>query len=52
MSLKIIETGSSSFDLSNLTGEPLTGRNISFHLFPLSNHEISERNGALKCVIL
>ena len=42
---KFIATGSSSFELSNKTGEPLTGRNISFKLFPLSINEISEKRG-------
>ena len=42
---KFIATGSSSFELSNKTGEPLTGRNISFKLFPLSISEISEKKG-------
>ena len=42
---QLIATGSSSFELSNKTGEPLTGRNISFKLFPLSIHEISARKG-------
>jgi hypothetical protein len=38
---KIIATGSSSFELSNKTGEPLTGRNLKFKLYPLSISEIS-----------
>ena len=42
---KLIATGSSSFELSNKTGEPLTGRNISFKLFSLSIREISEKKG-------
>jgi len=37
--LKIIATGSSAFDLENLTGEPLTGRKKTFRLFPLSEVE-------------
>ncbi len=43
--IRLIATGSSSFELSNKTGEPLTGRNISFKLFPLSIHEISAQKG-------
>ena len=43
--IQFIATGSSSFELSNKTGEPLTGRNISFNLFPLSIHEISSKKG-------
>lgn len=37
---KIIATGSSSFDLSTKVGEPLTGRNLKFNLYPLSIDEI------------
>ncbi len=43
--IHMIATGSSSFELTNKTGEPLTGRNISFRLFPLSIHEISTEKG-------
>jgi len=39
--LKILASGSSSFDLLNKTGEPLTGRSYSFHLFPVSQSELS-----------
>lgn len=39
---KIIATSSSSFELSNKTGEPLTGRNLKFKLYPLSVEEISQ----------
>jgi len=37
---QIIVTGSSSFNLLDKTEEPLTGRKIVFHLFPLSLEEI------------
>lgn len=37
---QIIATGSSSFDLANTIVEPLTGRNISFWLYPLSLNEL------------
>ncbi len=50
MNYKIIATGSSSFELSNRAGEPLTGRNISFTLYPLSINEISENNGWLNTI--
>lgn len=40
--MQIIATGSSSFDLADKTSEPLTGRNFSFILFPLSVQEISQ----------
>lgn len=39
--LKVIATGSSSFDLANSASEPLTGRKRIFHLLPLSLEEIS-----------
>jgi len=40
--LTIIATGSSAFDLSNKTGEPLVGRKIEFILFPISQMEFSQ----------
>ena len=39
--LKIIATGSSSFELSKDVGEPLTGRSYIIHMFPLSQMEIA-----------
>ncbi len=39
--IQIIATGSSSFDLSNKINEPLTGRNITFMLYPISVSEMS-----------
>jgi uncharacterized protein len=41
--LKIIATGSSSFELANKVSEPLTGRNIKFTLYPLSLGEIGQK---------
>ena len=41
--LTIIATGSSSFDLLNKTGDPLTGRQYQFHLYPLAQMEIKEQ---------
>ena len=46
--LTIIATGSSSFDLANKTGDPLTGRSIHYHLYPLSQSEISAGENALE----
>lgn len=40
-SLKIIVTGSSAFDLKNMTGEPLTGRKKELFLFPFSEEELT-----------
>lgn len=39
--LKIIVTGSSAFDMTNGTGEPLTGRQISFIMYPLAEKELA-----------
>lgn len=40
--LCILATGSSSFDLLNKSGEPLTGRSQSYYLYPLSTLELSQ----------
>ena len=45
--LRIIATGSSAFDLSNKTGEPLVGRKTEFVLFPLSQMEFSQMEDRL-----
>ncbi len=47
-SLTILATGSSSFDLANKTGDPLTGRQVQLHLHPLSLAEISTRETYLE----
>ena len=39
--IKVIATGSSSFDLAQNIGEPLTGRRFVLKLFPLAQMEIS-----------
>ena len=39
--IKVIATGSSSFDLAQNVGEPLTGRRFVLKLFPLAQAEIS-----------
>ncbi|MBU6340837.1 MAG: ATP-binding protein [Bacteroidetes bacterium] len=39
--LRIIATGSSSFDLANKTQEPLTGRTWSYHLYPIALCELA-----------
>ncbi len=41
--LKIVATGSSSFELARDVGEPLTGRKITLTLFPLAQDEIAAR---------
>jgi len=40
--IKIMVSGSSSFDLLNKSGEPLVGRSIPFHLTAFSQSEISQ----------
>jgi hypothetical protein len=45
--LKIVTCGSSSFDLSGKLGEPLTGRQKVFHLYPVSVTELLETNGQM-----
>lgn len=40
--IKVIATGSSTFDLNNQLGEPLVGRKNTLYLFPLSQIEFSE----------
>lgn len=37
---KVIATGSSSFELSNQIGEPLTGRKITLNLYPIAQIEL------------
>ncbi|MBN2858159.1 MAG: ATP-binding protein [Candidatus Delongbacteria bacterium] len=45
--IKVIASGSSSFDLSNKLGEPLTGRKITLKLYPVSALELSENIGGM-----
>ncbi|MCX5839545.1 MAG: AAA family ATPase, partial [Deltaproteobacteria bacterium] len=40
--LRIIATGSSSFDLAGAIGEPLTGRKRTLTLFPISQMELKQ----------
>lgn len=46
--LRIIVSGSSSFDLYNKSGEPLVGRSYPFHLTSFSQAEISQIENALQ----
>ena len=43
--IKLILSGSSSFELSGLTQEPLTGRKRTFHLYPISWAEFETELG-------
>lgn len=47
--VKIIATGSSSFDLANQINEPMTGRKIELKMFPLSYRELVCHYGAYEC---
>ncbi len=43
--LTIIATGSSSFDLMNKSGEPLSGRSYQYTLYPVSQGELIRNQG-------
>lgn len=45
--VQLLVTGSSSFELQNKLNEPLTGRKIEYHLFPLSTGELLNAQGLL-----
>ncbi len=45
LSVKIITSGSASFDLSNKLSEPLTGRTKTFWLYPLAYSEVADKYG-------
>ena len=46
--LTIIASGSSAFDLSNQTGEPLTGRSITYYLYPIAQLELAQNENGLQ----
>jgi predicted AAA+ superfamily ATPase len=46
--IQVIATGSSSFDLANLSNEPLTGRKFEFFLYPPSYGEMVKHHGFLE----
>ena len=45
---RIIATGSASFDLANKISEPLTGRKLTFNLYPISYAEIQGTLGIIE----
>lgn len=45
--IQLIATGSSSFDLSNLINEPLTGRKFEYKLYPVSFSEMVNHTNLL-----
>lgn len=44
----ILATGSASFDLANKISEPLTGRKLTFNLYPVSYGELRQTLGAIE----
>ncbi len=46
--LKILITGSSAFDIGNHTGEPLTGRKTTYHLYALSEEELNQTENLIE----
>ena len=46
--VKVIATGSSSFELANQINEPLTGRKWEYQLYPLSFDELVQHHGLLE----
>ena len=46
--IRIMVSGSSSFDLFNKSGEPLVGRSVPFHLTPFSQTEVSQVENRLQ----
>lgn len=45
---RILATGSASFDLANKISEPLTGRKLTFTMYPVSYAELRRTFGALE----
>jgi len=45
---RILATGSASFDLANQISEPLTGRKLTFTLYPISYGELAHTVGAFE----
>ena len=46
--VQVIVSGSSAFDINNLTQEPLTGRKFEYQLFPISWNEFERNVGYIK----
>jgi len=46
--VKVIATGSSSFELANRINEPLTGRKWEYFLFPVSYEEMVQHHGIIE----
>ncbi len=48
--IRVIVTGSSAFDLANLSGEPLTGRAFFYELYPIAQQELLAQENALQTI--
>ncbi|MBC7913173.1 MAG: ATP-binding protein [Pyrinomonadaceae bacterium] len=48
LEITIIATGSSAFDLRNQTGEPLTGRSITYQLYPIAQTELIKKESLVQ----
>lgn len=48
LDITILATGSSAFDLSNKAGEPLTGRSITYNLYPIAQTELIDSESLLQ----
>jgi len=46
--VRFLATGSASFDLANRISEPLTGRKLTYTLYPVSYHELVQTFGLLE----
>jgi predicted AAA+ superfamily ATPase len=46
--VQLILSGSSSLDLNNAVNEPLTGRKLEYHLYPVSWQELEQDMGFIK----
>lgn len=46
--VQVIVSGSSAFDINNITQEPLTGRKFEYQLFPVSWNEFEQNVGYVK----
>jgi predicted AAA+ superfamily ATPase len=46
--VQAIVSGSSAFDINYVTQEPLTGRKIEYHLYPISWNEFEINVGHIK----
>lgn len=47
---QLILSGSSAFELKNITNEPLTGRKWTFNLYPFSFEEIEQKEGFIEAL--